>query len=157
MNQVILEGYVGQDLELKYTTTGTPYVKVNFATVEKWQEGGEWKKKTQWNVVRIWGKPAEWANNECRKGTRALVVGTLESREWDKQDGSKGYATEVVVRAPHHYFRKLAEPKQKYEQPQLQPQAPQNPASPAPPWSPEPQTSAPEQPRQESVEDDLPF
>lgn len=45
-----------------------------------------------------WEKTAEIIGRYCCKGKQALVVGPLQTRSYEAQDGSKRYVTEVVVR-----------------------------------------------------------
>ena len=48
------------------------------------------------NIV-VWRALAENCHKFLRKGSKAAVVGTLQSRAYDATDGSKRYVTEVVA------------------------------------------------------------
>lgn len=47
--------------------------------------------------IVIWGKQAEVCGNSFSKGQRILIEGRLQIRSYDAKDGSKRYATEVIV------------------------------------------------------------
>lgn len=48
------------------------------------------------------GKSGEFAEKYIKKGGQFAVVGRLQKRTWEDQNGQKRYATEVVV--DEHYF-----------------------------------------------------
>lgn len=45
----------------------------------------------------IWRKPAETLANYTRKGTLIGLVGRLQTRNYENQQGQRIYVTEVVV------------------------------------------------------------
>lgn len=45
--------------------------------------------------VQAWNGQGEAVANHLTKGARVGVTGSIRSRTWDKDDGTKGYATEV--------------------------------------------------------------
>jgi len=92
VNKVILIGNLGADPELRYTQTQKPVAKISVATTKKYN-GNE---KTEWHTVILWEKLAELANSYLKKGSKVYVEGELTYRTYEKQDGSKGYSTEIV-------------------------------------------------------------
>ena len=92
VNKVILIGNLGADPELRYTQTQKPVAKISVATTKKYN-GNE---TTQWHTVILWEKLAELANSYLKKGSKVYVEGELTYRTYDKQDGSKGYSTEII-------------------------------------------------------------
>ena len=53
---------------------------------------------TSWFDVVVWDeKKVELLDQYADKGTKLMVSGDLERREYTKQDGSKGYSFEVVL------------------------------------------------------------
>ena len=48
------------------------------------------------NVV-VWGKPAENAAQYLAKGRLTGVQGSIQTRSWEAQDGTRKYATEVLA------------------------------------------------------------
>lgn len=96
VNKVILVGRLGKDPEVKYTSAGKALCNINMATSNKYKDGsGEWKEKTEWHKVVVWGKLAEVCGEYLKKGSQIYMEGSLQTRSWDK-DGETKYATEVV-------------------------------------------------------------
>ena len=86
-------GNLTKDPEMKSTTGGKQIATLSVAINEGW---GENKKITFLNLV-AWEKMAEIVGKVCRKGSKIYFEGRLNNRTWDKPDGSKGYATDIVV------------------------------------------------------------
>ena len=98
VNKAILIGHLGKDPELKYTANGRAVATFSLATNENWtDQSGQKQTKTTWHNIVAWGKPAEILNEYCRKGKQIYLEGRIENRSWDKDDGTKGYISEVVV------------------------------------------------------------
>lgn len=99
INEVLILGRLGQDPELKYTTSGAPVATISIATNESWKdkESEEWQEKTEWHQVILWGRLAEIADEYMGKGDKALIRGRLQTRKYDK-DGVEHWITEIVAR-----------------------------------------------------------
>ncbi len=94
INQVALTGNIGNELELRYTSTGTAVLELNLAVVSGFGD----KKKTNWIGCTLWGKTAESAKNFLGKGRKIAVSGRLDQDSWeDKESGKKQSKTRVVV------------------------------------------------------------
>lgn len=55
------------------------------------------KDQTEFIQVVAWDRLAEVTANNLQKGRLVYVEGRLQQREYDKQDGSKGQATEIIA------------------------------------------------------------
>ncbi|HAT1683761.1 TPA: single-stranded DNA-binding protein [Klebsiella oxytoca] len=100
VNKVILVGYLGQDPEVRYTTSQTAVTTLSLATSESWhdKQSGEMKEQTEWHRVVIFGKLAEIAGEYLRKGSQVYIEGQLKTRKWqDTTTGQDRYSTEVNV------------------------------------------------------------
>lgn len=98
VNKVILVGHLGKDPELKYTSNSRAVVNFSLATNERWtSQDGQKQEKTTWHNIVAWGKQAEVINEYLRKGRQVYIEGRIDNRSWDKEDGTKGYISEVVV------------------------------------------------------------
>lgn len=93
MNNVIVVGNLARDLEVKFTSTGTAFVK---GTVANNVKRGE-SEKTNWVPFTIWGDAAENAAASYSRGDRVIIVGQLESSSWEDQSGNKRSALDVRV------------------------------------------------------------
>lgn len=100
VNKVILVGRLGQDVELKYTPSGTAVANFTLATSETWNDkDGKKQEKVEWHRVVVWGKLAELCNQYLSKGKQAFVEGALQTRSWEGKDGQKRYTTEISARS----------------------------------------------------------
>jgi len=100
VNKVILIGRLGKDPELKYTASGTPYCRFSMATDDSWNDkgSGERQERTEWHNVVTWDRLAEICNQYLTKGKMVYIEGSLQTREWDDQDGNKRKITEIRAR-----------------------------------------------------------
>src|SRR5262249_34152068 len=100
VNKVILVGRLGKDPELKYTSSGTPFCRFSMATDDSWNDKGtgERQEKTEWHNIVVWDRLAEICNQYLTKGRLVYIEGSLQTREWDDQDGNKRRTTEVRAR-----------------------------------------------------------
>lgn len=97
-NQAIVMGNLTRDPELRTTPSGQSVVSFSVATNRSWQDpSGERKDAVEYNDIVAWGKLAELVSNYLSKGRKVLVVGRLQTRSWDAQDGSKRQKTEIIA------------------------------------------------------------
>lgn len=92
-------GNLTRDPELRYTPNGQAVTTMTIATNRTWndQNSGEKKESAEFTDVVVWGKMAENVANYLKKGRRVHVIGRLQTRSWEAQDGSKKYKTEVIA------------------------------------------------------------
>lgn len=96
MNKIILVGNLCKDIELRYTTSNVPALQNTIAVRNDFKNAdGEYDSEFI-NIV-VWRQTAEFLNKYAAKGSKVLVEGRLTNRSYDKQDGTKGYITEVVA------------------------------------------------------------
>ena len=96
MNKVILVGNLCKDIKLRYTTNGNATISNTLAIKNDFKNAnGEYDSEFV-NVV-FWKQNAEFLNKYAEKGNKLLVEGRLTTRSYDKQDGTKGYITEVMA------------------------------------------------------------
>ena len=99
VNKVILLGNLGTAPELRFTANETPIATFSLATNENYKDqGGEWKTKTEWHRVVVFGKIAQSCAEYLKKGSQAYVEGRIQTRQWEDRDGVKRYTTEIVAR-----------------------------------------------------------
>ena len=100
VNKVILVGNLGADPEVRHTQDGRPIVNLRVATSESWRDkaSGERREKTEWHRVVIFSEGlARIAEQYLKKGSKVYLEGQLQTRKWQKQDGTDAYSTEVVL------------------------------------------------------------
>ena len=93
LNRILLIVNLGKDPEIKTTPSGKKVANFSLATTRTIK--GE--KSTSWHNIVAWEKTAEIVEKWLKKGSKVFVEGRIEYRTWDKGDGTKGYATDIVV------------------------------------------------------------
>jgi len=94
MNNVCLVGRLTKDPELRYTQSSTAVCNFTLAVDRRFKSEGQ--PEADFINVVAWSKSAEFASNYFFKGMRVSVVGSIQVRSWEDNDGKKHYATEVV-------------------------------------------------------------
>lgn len=98
LNSVTLVGNLGNDPELRYTTTGTAVCNMSIATSEQSKDDeGNYNDVTEWHRIVAWGKTAEFIGTHIKKGKKVIVTGRLQTRSWEDKDAVKRYSTEIVA------------------------------------------------------------
>jgi single-strand DNA-binding protein len=95
MNKVMLVGRLARDPELRSTASGTSMATFAVAVDRRFQRDGQ-PTADFFNVV-AWGKQAEVISQYLSKGRQIALNGRLQTRNYQAQDGSKRYVTEVVL------------------------------------------------------------
>ncbi|MBX9838824.1 MAG: single-stranded DNA-binding protein [Silvanigrellaceae bacterium] len=96
VNKAILVGRLGQDPEIRSTTSGQNVCTFSVATSESFIKEGNKQEKTEWHRVVLWGKLAEIAHKFLKKGRLVYIEGKLQTRSWQDQQGQKRYTTEIL-------------------------------------------------------------
>lgn len=96
-NTVTLVGNTAREPELRFTTGGRAVASFGLAVSRRYQQNNEWQEQTSFFNVTAWGTLAENAAASIAKGTRVIVTGRLEQREYDAKDGTKRTVVEVVA------------------------------------------------------------
>lgn len=95
MNKFIGIGNLCKDIELKYTSNDKTFIQNTIAIKNDFKNiNGEYDSEFV-NIV-VWGKPAEYMAMYARKGMKISIEGRIQTRSYDKSDGTKGYVTEIV-------------------------------------------------------------
>lgn len=94
MNQIILVGRPGKEPEVKTTPSNQKVVTLSLGVDRRTKDG---KNATDWIDCTIWGKTADVAEKYVKKGDRIGVVGSLQTRTWQAQDGTNRKAFFVLV------------------------------------------------------------
>ena len=100
VNKVIIVGNMGNDPDMKYTTSGTAICNISVATSESWKDKqtGEQHKKTEWHRIVAFQRLAEIMGEYLRKGSQVYIEGKLQTRKWQDQNGNDRYTTEIIAR-----------------------------------------------------------
>ncbi len=97
MNKVILMGRLTKDPELRYTTTNnTAVCSFTIAVDRKFSKPGE-ERQADFIPIVAWNKTGEFCSKYFNKGKQIALVGRMQTRTWDDNEGKKHYITEVVA------------------------------------------------------------
>ncbi len=94
INNVVLVGRLGTEPELTYTQSGTAITKFRLA-VNRPPRADSQQEETDWLDVVAFGRTAETCAQYLDKGALVGIEGRVQSRTWERQDGSRGYAVEI--------------------------------------------------------------
>lgn len=102
MNKVILMGRLTKDPEVRYTQSGEPMAiaRYTLAVNKRFKKQGE--ADADFIPCVAFGKQGEFAEKYLAKGRQIAVVGRLQVRNWEDNEGKKRITTEIVVE--EHYF-----------------------------------------------------
>ena len=95
MNKVILMGRLTRDPEMRQTTSGLSVCSFSIAVNRRFAKEGQ--QDADFINCTAWRQQAEFICKYFRKGSMIALVGSLQSRSWENQEGKRQYSTEVVV------------------------------------------------------------
>ena len=95
MNKVFLIGRLSRDPELRHTSNNTPFCQINVAISRPVGQGKE--PETDFINVVVWNKQAENLVKYVKKGNQIAIVGRIQTRSYDNEEGKKVYVTEVLA------------------------------------------------------------
>ena len=97
MGQVTIVGNLTDDPELRYTPNGAAVAKFRVAVNRRYKDqSGEWKDgDTSYFTVHAWRTLAENVAESLTRGANVIVVGRLQQRSWETQDGEKRTVIEI--------------------------------------------------------------
>lgn len=163
VNKVIIVGTLGNDPEVKYSSSGSAIANLSVATSEQWKDKqtGEKKEQTEWHRVVIFGKLAEVAAEYLRKGSQVYIEGQLRTRKWTDSNGVDKYTTEIVIPQMGGVMQMLGGKRDDYSQQQQRQQSGRQPQG---GWGANPQQQPPKQQSPQGgneppmdFDDDIPF
>ena len=96
MNKVILVGNLTKDPELTTTNNGISLCRFTLAVQRRFTSGDGEREADFINIV-VWRAQADNCYKYLKKGSKAGVVGSIQTRSYDGTDGTKKYSTEVVA------------------------------------------------------------
>ncbi|WP_297818745.1 single-stranded DNA-binding protein [uncultured Lactobacillus sp.] len=97
INNVTLEGRLTKHPQLNTTGSGKSVVQFTIAVERSYKNPNGDRDADFINIV-AWGKTAEFVNNFFNKGNGINLLGSIQTRTYDNQNGEKVWVTEVVAR-----------------------------------------------------------
>ena len=97
-NSVTLMGHLGADPEFKQFDNGKCLSKFRLATNEVYKgKDGQKNSNTQWHQCIAWGKQAELINQLLKKGKEVVVLGKINYRQYEDNQGNTRNLSEIIV------------------------------------------------------------
>ena len=99
MNKVILMGRLARDPDVRTTQSGRQVARMTIAVDRRISRANVQPGQPTADFINLvaWERTAEFAGHYLNKGSQILVEGRIQTRSYEAQDGSKRYATEVIV------------------------------------------------------------
>lgn len=97
MNKCELIGRLTRDPELKYTQSGTAVCSFTIAVDRKYVNQDTGKRDADFINIVAWRKTAEFVYNWFKKGEPIEVIGNIQTRTYQAQDGTNRHVTEVIA------------------------------------------------------------
>ena len=96
MNKTILMGRLTRDPEVRYTqTNNTMVASFTLAVNRRFAKEGE--QQADFINIVAWSKTAEFCSKYFKKGQHVGIIGRIQTRSYDNQEGKRVYVTEVIA------------------------------------------------------------
>jgi single-strand DNA-binding protein len=99
-----LTGNLTREVELRPLPSGTEVARLRVASGTRRRSGEEWVERTNYFTVEVYGPQARLCAERLGKGSRVVVDGELDWREWTDQGQTRREA--VVLRARQILFER---------------------------------------------------
>lgn len=98
LNQAQIIGNLTREPEVRQTPNGSTVATFTVATNYTWKDSnGQKQEKAEFHNVVAWGKLAEICQSYLNKGQKVYIQGRLQTRDWEAEDGSRRYKTEIIA------------------------------------------------------------
>lgn len=98
LNKAMIIGRLTRDPEVRQTGTGQPVASFGMATNMSWTDkSGQKQDKAEFHNIVAWRGLAEVCGRYLKKGSKIYLEGRIQTRDWQGQDGTKRYTTEIVA------------------------------------------------------------
>lgn len=90
MNSFNVIGRITKPINLEYTKSGKPAIKLNLAI-------NNTKEDTTFLTIKVFGKQAENISKYCTKGSLLAITGTIRNNNYEDKDGNKHYEYSFIA------------------------------------------------------------
>lgn len=94
LNKAIIMGRLTRDPELRHTQSNMPVCSFTLA-IDRDRRGPNNERQTDFIDCVAWSRTAEFVNQWFTKGMMAIVVGRIQSRNWEDKNGNKRVTIEI--------------------------------------------------------------
>ena len=96
MNKVYLIGNLTRDPEIRATSSGIPVCNFSIAVNRRFADANGNRGVDYFNIV-AWRQLAELCGRYLAKGRKVAIVGSIQTRTYEAQDGSRRSAFDVIA------------------------------------------------------------
>lgn len=96
INNVVLVGRLTKDAELRYTPSNVVVATFTLA-VNRNRKNENGEREADFINCVIWRQAAENLANWAKKGSLIGIVGSIQTRNYENQQGQRVYVTEVIT------------------------------------------------------------
>ena len=90
-------GRLTRDIDVRYTqTTNIMIASFSLAVNRRFIKQGEERQADFFNVTAF-GKTGEFCSKYFSKGQQVAIIGRLQTRNWQDDQGQKHYATDIIA------------------------------------------------------------
>ncbi|MFU2163845.1 single-stranded DNA-binding protein [Streptococcus pluranimalium] len=100
INNVVLVGRMTKDAELRYTPSNVAVATFTLA-VNRNRKNENGEREADFINCVIWRQAAENLANWAKKGALIGIVGSIQTRNYENQQGQRVYVTEVIANQFH--------------------------------------------------------
>lgn len=97
MNKVYLIGNLTRDPEMRSTSTGIPVCNFSIAVNRRFKNAQTGQQETDFFNIVTWRQLAELCSRYLAKGRKVAVFGSIQTRTYEAQDGTKRSAFDIVA------------------------------------------------------------
>ena len=97
LNKIVLMGRLTRDPELRRTQSGISVAAFPIAVDRDYADKSTGQKTTDFIDIVAWRTTAEFVSKYFSKGRMAVVIGSLQMRDWEDRNGDKRRSAEVVA------------------------------------------------------------
>ena len=97
MNKVYLIGNLTRDPEMRSTQAGIPVCNFSIAVNRRFRNAQTGQQETDFFNIVAWRQLAELCSRYLAKGRKVAVSGSIQTRTYEAQDGSKRSAFDIVA------------------------------------------------------------
>lgn len=96
MNKLVIIGNLTRDPELAETASGISFAKFTVAVTRNYTNS-DGERETDFFDITVWRERAELCAKYLRKGNKVGIVGSVQFRTYEDDNGNKRKITEVKV------------------------------------------------------------
>ena len=96
MNKVLLVGNLTKDPELATTNSGVSVCRFTLAVQRRFTNSEGERDADFFNII-TWRGQADICAKYLKKGSKCGIVGSIQNRSYEAQDGTKRYVTEITA------------------------------------------------------------